>query len=92
MKAWRVAACAAAIWMAGTAASVPVKATPAPERAASGREEVVSHNFDRTVPLPSGQSVRMEHKFGDITVRTHASRDVHIAATIRVSASSQQEA
>ena len=44
------------------------------------------------MPLPQGQSLRIEHKFGDITVRTHASRDIHISAAIHVSASSQQDA
>lgn len=58
----------------------------------SGPQQEVKHTFDKTVPLPSGQSLRIEHRLGSITVRTHSSSDVHVSANIRVAASSQEDA
>ncbi len=55
------------------------------------REEY-TRNFDKTVPLAKGQSVRLEHHMGNVTVRTHGQAEVQIHATIRVSASNDAEA
>src|ERR1019366_419102 len=75
------------------AAVLPAISDAAPAgRPGGSAQQQVTHNFDRSIPLPSGQSLRIEHRFGDITVRTHASRDVHVSAAIHVSASSQQDA
>ena len=35
-----------------------------------------SRNFDKTVTLANGQSVRVEHRMGNVNLRTHAGRDV----------------
>src|ERR1019366_2143844 len=75
------------------AAVLPAISDAAPAgRPGGSAQQQVTHNFDRSIPLPSGQSLRIEHKFGDITVRTHVSRDVHVSAAIHVSAFSQQDA
>src|SRR5579863_7937168 len=89
VKVGEIAACALGIFLLG--AVRPASSAPSPAPAASAQQQV-SHNFDRSIPLPAGQSLRIEHKFGDITVRTHASRDVHVSAAIHVSASSQEDA
>ncbi len=58
---------------------------------AFAREEY-HRNFDRTLTLQSGERVLLEHKFGDITIRTHSTQDLIIHADIRVSASNGTEA
>ena len=80
MKPWKFPARAAALSLAGLLCAAA--AAPAPPKSS---QQQVEHTFDRSVPLPAGQSVRIEHKFGGISVTTHASRDVHVLATIRVS-------
>ena len=57
---------------------------------AFAREEY-SRNFDKTVTLAGGQSVRVEHRMGNVNLRTHAGRDVVVHASIRVSASNSAE-
>ena len=59
--------------------------------AVSARQEY-SRAFDKTVPLHTGERVYIEHKFGDIVVRTHAQPEVTVHAEIRVSASNGQQA
>jgi hypothetical protein len=90
VKASKFAVCAVGILLLGLVR--PAMSAAAGAGVPAGAQQQVTHNFDRTAPLPSGQSVRIEHRFGDITVRTHASRDVHVYAAIHVSASSQQDA
>src|ERR1700683_903211 len=51
-----------------------------------------SRNFDKTVTLANGQSVRLEHRMGNVNLHTHAGRDVVVHASIRVSASNDAEA
>ena len=58
---------------------------------AFAREEY-SRNFDKTVTLGAGQSVRLEHRMGNVNLRAHAGHDVTVHASIRVSASSNAEA
>jgi hypothetical protein len=65
-------------------------ATPLP--AANSSQEQVSRDFQQTVALGAGQSVRVEHKFGSIRLHAEAGRNVKISATIRAQASSREEA
>ena len=51
-----------------------------------------SRTFDKTAALASGQGVRVEHRMGNVNLRTHAGRDVVVHASIRVSASNEAEA
>src|SRR5579863_3315442 len=50
---------------------------------AFAREEY-TRVFDQTFPLAQGQTVRVEHKLGDVVVRTHAKPEVIVHANIRV--------
>jgi hypothetical protein len=56
-----------------------------------GQEEV-SRNFEKTLTLGAGQSVRIEHKFGEVRVHGESGREVKISASIRAQASSHDEA
>ena len=49
------------------------------------REEYTRY-FDKTVDLRQGQAVLVEHRLGDIVIRTHPGLDVTIHAQIHVSA------
>ena len=51
-----------------------------------------ARTFDRTLSVGSGERVLLEHKFGDIVVRTHSQQEVIIHADIRVSAADSREA
>ena len=55
------------------------------------REEF-TRDFQKNLTLPAGQAVRLEHRQGNVTVRTHAQRDLQLQASIRVSAPDKQEA
>jgi hypothetical protein len=66
--------------------------TAKPVRAANAGQEQVSRDFQQTMTLGAGQSVRIEHKFGSIKLHGEAGRDVKISATIRAQASSREEA
>src|SRR5438309_12070920 len=63
-----------------------------PMRAANGAQDQVSRDFQQTVTLGAGQSVRVEHKFGSVRLHGESGRDVKISATIRAQASSREEA
>src|ERR1700730_4089724 len=63
-----------------------------PVLASSSAQEQISRDFQKTLVLGAGQSVRIEHKFGEVHVHGEAGRDVKISATIRVQASSHEEA
>src|SRR5229473_1315356 len=63
-----------------------------PIRAANPGQEQVSRDFQQTVTLGAGQSVRVEHKFGSVKLHGESGRDVKISATIRTQASSHEEA
>jgi DUF4097 and DUF4098 domain-containing protein YvlB len=60
--------------------------------AAREQRQEASRSFDRTVTVASGQSLRIEHRHGNIRITTHASGELHVQAAIRVSADSQQTA
>ncbi|MGB7029475.1 MAG: hypothetical protein WBD72_19485, partial [Candidatus Acidiferrum sp.] len=55
-------------------------------------QEEVTRDFAKTLTLGTGQSVSIEHKFGQIKVHGESGRDVKISATIRAQASSHEEA
>jgi hypothetical protein len=55
-------------------------------------QDTVTRDFNKTLTLNSGQSVRIEHKFGEIKVHGEAGREVKIYASIRAQASSHDEA
>jgi hypothetical protein len=63
-----------------------------PARAADPAQDQVTKDFQKTLTLGAGQSVRIEHKFGEVRVHGEAGRDVKISATIRAQASSREEA
>src|SRR5713226_8196780 len=63
-----------------------------PALAANPGQEQISKDFQKTVTLGAGQSVSVEHKFGEVRLHGEAGRDVKISATIRVQASSREEA
>ncbi len=51
-----------------------------------------SRSFDRAIRVASGQSLRVEHRHGDVRITTHARPELRVQATIRVSAESQADA
>ena len=55
------------------------------------REEY-TRNFDQTQTVPSGQRIRIEHRLGDVVVRTQARPEVIVHALIRSSAPDMNEA
>jgi hypothetical protein len=63
-----------------------------PAHAAHASQEQASRDFHQTLSLGAGQSVRVEHKFGSVTLHGESGRDVKIEATIRAQASSHDEA
>src|ERR1700745_1343589 len=56
-----------------------------------GQEEV-SRDFQKSVTLGAGQSVHIEHKFGEVRVHGEPGREGKISATIRAQAGSHDEA
>lgn len=61
--------------------------------AISGKSrEEYTRSFDKTIPLPAGRRIYIEHSLGDIVVRTHAQPEVVIHADIRVSAPNAEQA
>jgi DUF4097 and DUF4098 domain-containing protein YvlB len=63
----------------------------APAWAEPQRSEV-TRQFSRTVALPPGQRLQIEHSQGEVTVRAGTNRDVRVEATLRVSAERAQVA
>ncbi|PYU67148.1 MAG: hypothetical protein DMG49_19760 [Acidobacteria bacterium] len=72
--------------------SVMLLSTAKPMRAATAAQEQVPRDFQQTVTLGAGQSVRVEHKFGSVRLHGESGREVKISATIRAQASSHEEA
>ncbi|MBV8071365.1 MAG: hypothetical protein JO270_15760 [Acidobacteriaceae bacterium] len=58
---------------------------------AFARDEYV-RTFDKTLTLQPGQRVFVEHKFGDVIVRTHPQAEIVIHAVIHVSAADANQA
>src|SRR5208282_2331801 len=75
----------------GMAAVLLVSAFPA-LASENWPQDEVTRNFDKTLTLGAGQSVRVEHKFGEIKVHGESGREVKISAVIRAQASSHDEA
>ena len=63
-----------------------------PLYAAAPAQQEVSRDFQKTLPLGAGQSVSVEHKFGEVKLHGEPGREVRISATIRAQASSHEEA
>src|SRR5260370_37140717 len=63
-----------------------------PAHAETSSQEQVSRDFQQTVALGAGQSVRVEHKFGSVRLHGEFGRDVKISATIRAQGTSHEEA
>src|SRR5256885_8148657 len=72
--------------------STMLLSTAKPMPAANPAQEQVSKDFQQTVTLGAGQSVRVDHKFGSVRLHGESGRDVKISATIRAQASSHEEA
>lgn len=51
-----------------------------------------TRSFDRTIAVTSGQSLRLEHRHGDVRITTHTRPELRVQAMIRVSAESQADA
>jgi hypothetical protein len=58
----------------------------------AGGQDTTSRDFQKTLTLPSGQTVSIEHKLGDVRIRGESGRDVKIGATIHAQAHSQEDA
>jgi len=71
-----IAACVAAL-------SAPLAASA---DAGSAQRHEATRAFARTVATTPGQSFRIEHRYGDIQARGHASREIQIQAAIKGSA------
>src|SRR6267142_467162 len=72
------------------AATLLVVSTTA--RAATPGQQQVTRDFQKTLSLPSGQSFRIENKFGEVRIHGESSREVKISATIRTQADSREQA
>jgi len=55
------------------------------------REEV-KRDFQKSVALPAGRSLRVEHSMGNVNVRTQAKNEVAVQAAIRCSADTAERA
>jgi DUF4097 and DUF4098 domain-containing protein YvlB len=72
--------------MASIAKADPGAAPPSPA------QEQVSRDFQKTLSLGAGQNFSIDNKFGEVRIHGESGRDVKISATIRVQASSREEA
>ncbi len=55
-------------------------------------QHTATRDFEKTLTLGADQTFAMEHKFGEVRIHGENGREVKISATIRVQASSQDEA
>ncbi|HEV8231379.1 MAG TPA: hypothetical protein VGQ75_03455, partial [Thermoanaerobaculia bacterium] len=62
-------------------------AVATPLLADSSDRDEFKRNFEKTVPLRSGQKLRIEHSNGKVQIRTHREPQASISAAIRVSSS-----
>ncbi len=58
----------------------------------SQAREEYTRTFDKSLSVQSGQKIWLEHKFGDIVIRTHTQQEVVVHADVRVSASDSDSA
>jgi DUF4097 and DUF4098 domain-containing protein YvlB len=54
--------------------------------------DTVEKMFQKTLPLPAGRLLTIEHANGDIVVKTHAVPELRVHAVIRVTSSNEEEA
>src|SRR3989475_11911778 len=80
-----------AVVVAGTLSAIFL-AAEGRARAANATQDHVTRDFQTTVKIGAGQSVHVEHKFGEVRLHGEAGREVKISATIRAQASSGEEA
>jgi hypothetical protein len=64
---------------------------PASAASPADREDF-TRDFRKTLTLPPGQAVRVDHRQGNIIVRAHAKRELNLQASIRVSAPNRDDA
>lgn len=76
----------ASVILGAALATAPALAANSPDR------EDFTRDFQKSLTLPPGQAVRLDHQHGNVTVRTHGARELKLQASIRVSASDKQEA
>ena len=62
-----------------------------PMSKAADREEF-ARNFQKSVTVAAGQTLHVDHRQGNVTIRTHPNRELNVQASIRVSADNRQEA
>ena len=62
-----------------------------PAASAAGPREEIVRTFDKTLPLSAGQRLSIDHKNGDIRIRTHKAGEVRISAKIHGSSSDEAE-
>src|SRR5712672_2346789 len=67
-------------------------AVPTTARAATPAQQQVTRDLQKTISLPSGQSFRIENKFGEVRIHGESGREVKISATIRTQADSRDQA
>lgn len=63
-----------------------------PADAANRGQEQITRDFQKTLTLGSGQSFRIENKFGEVRLHGESGREVKISATIRVQGDSRDQA
>jgi DUF4097 and DUF4098 domain-containing protein YvlB len=62
-----------------------------PAASAAGPREEIVRTFDKTLPLSAGQRLSIDHRNGDIRIRTHKAAEVRISAKIHGSSSDEAE-
>jgi hypothetical protein len=73
------------------AGAMMLAALPAAAASRSAQEEV-TRDFQKSLTLGAGQSVSVDHRFGEVRIHGESGREVKISATIRVQANSREEA
>src|SRR3974390_3795181 len=63
-----------------------------PALAGEPGQNTATRDFKKTLTMGEGQTLSLEHKFGDVRIHGENSREVKIAGTIRVQSHSQAEA
>lgn len=58
----------------------------------SGGQSTATRDFKKTLTMETNQTLSLEHKFGDVRIHAENTREVKIAATIRVQSHSQADA
>ena len=76
----------------GAAVAVLLALLAAPLFADSPERDEFKRTFEKTVPLRSGQRLRIEHSNGRVQIRTRREPQVSISAVIRVSSSDREGA